>query len=112
MNNFYIAEIKELKAKIKPGCYPWLKRPTKDIIESYESELDWTGNDTLKYPQNKITTVLSSVDIRWMYETYNVESIEWGRVLYYEPDDNFTHALRSEERRVGKECRSQWWTYS
>ena len=94
MNKFYIAEIKELKAKIKPGCYPWLKRPTKDIIESYEPELDWTGNDTLKYPQNKITTVLSSVDIRWLYETYNVESIEWGRVLYYEPDDNFTHALR------------------
>lgn len=92
---FYIAEITRLKAKIKPGYYPWLKRPTKDIVESYEREIDWTGNDTTKYPKNKITTVLSSADILWLDHTYNVETIEYGRVLYYEPDDNFTQALRA-----------------
>lgn len=91
---FFIAEITKLKATVKPGCYAWLKRPTKDIIEAYEKELEWTGNDTRKYPRNKITTVLSSVDILWLEHTYNVEEIEYGRVLYYESDPVFTDALR------------------
>ena len=39
--------------------------------------------------------MLSSADILWLDHTYNVETIEYGRVLYYEPDDNFTQALRT-----------------
>lgn len=94
LSKYFIAEVTKLKAKVKPGCYPWLKRPTKDLIEGYERILDWTGNDTRKYPKNKITTVLSSVDINWLYETYDVETIEYRRVFYYESDPNFTKALR------------------
>src|SRR5204863_10075165 len=34
-----------------------------------------------------------------------------GAVRYYEGTTELTAATRSEERRVGKECRSRWWAY-
>ena len=39
---------------------------------------------------------------------------EMGKFLAREYQDNidaWTHAVRSEERRVGKECRSRWSPY-
>lgn len=93
MTKYFIAEVTRLKAKVKPGCYPWLKRSNLDVNEGYERKIDWTGNDTDKYPKIKVTTVLSSIDVNWLYMTYDVEEIEYGDVLYYDTDPTYTQAI-------------------
>src|SRR4028118_436182 len=37
------------------------------------------------------------------------EFLSWLRELLSEPVKEYTQFARSEERRVGKECRSRWW---
>src|SRR5687767_15820724 len=39
---------------------------------------------------------------------YVIESVDWVNVIAVTPNDEL---VRSEERRVGKECRSRWSTY-
>lgn len=96
-SKYYIAEIKRLHAKVKKGKMPWLKGSTRYMKNVYghiyDGEIDWkTDND---YSSE---LCLTSVDINYMYETYNVIEIEFGWVFYYEPNDDFTHAIRSHTR--------------
>ena len=57
-------------------------------------------------------------------EEYGIEQDKMGRLVYYDNVENlsvvlpramelvdFAYLLRSEERRVGKECRSRWSPY-
>ena len=39
--------------------------------------------------------------------------VKWGHLLRFDPDeiDRWIEEFRSEERRVGKECRSRWSPY-
>src|SRR5438034_3627001 len=46
---------------------------------------------------------------RW--RAYDFSQLRHGGGRSYELRTNWKHAVRSEERRVGKECRSRWWPY-
>ena len=41
----------------------------------------------------------------------NGSTVEFEKVLLVDKDGNVTVGARSEERRVGKECRSRWSPY-
>lgn len=81
MGKYFVAEITKLKAHLKPNHHPWLKRQAR-VDKLYLEDLDWDKG------------VLTSVDINYMYETYDVEEIEYKRVFYFDPDPNFTKAIR------------------
>lgn len=91
MDKYFICQIKRLKATLKSHRHPFLKRSTtytKDKI--YEKELDWTGKE-----KNGVhDTVLCSVDVNWLFENYDVEEIEYGKVFYFEEDETFTESVR------------------
>ena len=90
---YFIAEIAELKAKVKPEKHPWLKRSTAYTKDKfYESEINWKGNFNKK--KGVWDTVLTSADVNYLYETYDVEKISYRRVFYFESDDNFTKTIR------------------
>lgn len=95
-SKYYIAEITKLKAKIKPGKMPWLKGSTRYMKSVYGHIYD----DTIDWEQEEPTPelCLTSVDINYLYETYDVINIEFGWVFYYEPDDDFTRAIRSHTK--------------
>ena len=90
-DKYFIAEIKRLKATLKSHRHPFLKRSTtytKDKL--YEKELDWE----LKYKNGVPDTVLCSVDVNWLFENYDVHCIEYGKVFYFEEDEQFTQSVR------------------
>lgn len=91
MDKYFICQIKRLKATLKSHRHPFLKRSTtytKDKI--YEKELDWVG----KEKDGVHDTVLCSVDVNWLFENYDVEEIEYGKVFYFEEDETFTESVR------------------
>ena len=91
MDKYFICQIKRLKATLKSHRHPFLKRSTtytKDKI--YEKELDWVG----KEKDGVHDTVLCSVDVNWLFENYDVEEIEYGKVFYFEEDKTFTDSVR------------------
>lgn len=88
---YYVAEIKRLRATCKDGKHPFLKRSTRYTKDKeYKREIDWTG----KTVKGRCDTVLTSVDINYMYEVYDVHEIEYGTIFYYESDDKWTKAVR------------------
>ncbi|WP_161953066.1 hypothetical protein, partial [Escherichia coli] len=91
LDKYFICQIKRLKATLKSHRHPFLKRSTtytKDKI--YEKELDWVGKE-----KNGVhDTVLCSVDVNWLFENYDVEEIEYGKVFYFEEDKQFTESVR------------------
>lgn len=88
---YFIAEIKRLRATVKPGKHPFLKRNTNFTNDKvYEENIDWE----LKYKNGIPDTVLCSVDINWMYEIYDIQEIEYGKVFYFEEDKLFTESVR------------------
>lgn len=90
-DKYFICQIKRLKATLKSHRHPFLKRSTtytKDKI--YEKELDWIG----KEKDGVHDTVLCSVDVNWLFENYDVEEIEYGKVFYFEEDEQFTESVR------------------
>ena len=57
--------------------------------------------------------VFPSLDIRFIalndnYDSFTASETEKNLVILFK---NFINVLRSEERRVGKECRSRWSPY-
>src|SRR5256885_7013517 len=61
-------------------------------------------------------TALKSVSFAWAYIPNNVTLKNTGYIIHlapgkYYPDDIQAQFQRSEERRVGKECRSRWSPY-
>lgn len=91
MDKYFICQIKRLKATLKPHRHPFLKRNTTYTDDKiYEKELDWVGKE-----KNGVhDTVLCSVDVRWLFENYDVEEIEYGKVFYFEEDEQFTESVR------------------
>lgn len=90
-DKYFIAVIKRLKATVHDDKHPFLKRSTTFTTDRvYERTIDW-DNET---KGNVHINVLSSVDLEWMYKCYDVEEIEYGEVFYFEPDDDFTTAVR------------------
>src|SRR5690625_7869665 len=51
--------------------------------------------------------ILQDRTVRFIYKSWNTitDSI-WNNIM-----SSFKQFLRSEERRVGKECRSLWWAF-
>lgn len=90
-DKYFIAEIKRLKATLKPHRHPFLKRSTSFTNDKlYEKEIDWE----IKYKNGVPDTVLCSVDVKWLFENYDVEEIEYGKVFYFEEDKQFTQSVR------------------
>lgn len=91
MNKYFICQIKRLKATLKSHRHPFLKRSTTYTNDKiYEKELDWVGKE-----KNGVhDTVLCSVDVNWLFENYNVEEIEYGKIFYFEEDKKFTESVR------------------
>lgn len=91
MNKYFICQIKRLKATLKSHRHPFLKRSTTYTNDKiYEKELDWVGKE-----KNGVhDTVLCSVDVNWLFENYDVEEIEYGKVFYFEEDEKFTESVR------------------
>lgn len=90
-SKFYVGVVKELKATLKEGLHPSLKRNTRYANDPfYLKELDWKGG--LK--KGFSTAALTSVDVEWLYECYDVEKLEFEEVFYYESDDWFQKAVR------------------
>lgn len=88
---YFIAVIKRLKAKVHADKHPFLKRGTKFTTDkSYQREIDWT----LEYKNGVPNTVLTSVDLIWLYECYDVIEIEYGEVFYYEAEEEFTESVK------------------
>ena len=55
---------------------------------------------------------LSAQGVRSLILSGDLPAIQVGaRHLWRVPEDAFDTVLRSEERRVGKECRSRWSPY-
>lgn len=91
MNKYFICQIKRLKATLKSHRHPFLKRSTTYTNDKiYEKELDWVGKE-----KNGVhDTVLCSVDVNWLFENYDVEEIEYGKIFYFEEDKKFTESVR------------------
>lgn len=91
MDKYFICQIKRLKATLKSHRHPFLKRSTTYTNDKiYEKELDWVGKE-----KNGVhDTVLCSVDVNWLFENYDVEEIEYGKVFYFEEDEKFTESVR------------------
>lgn len=91
MDKYFIAEIKRLRASVKANKHPFLKRSTKYTNDKvYEKELDWE----IRYKNGIPNTVLCSVDVKWLFENYNVHEIKYGKVFYFEEDKEFTESVR------------------
>lgn len=91
MDKYFICQIKRLKATLKSHRHPFLKRSTTYTNDKiYEKELDWVGKE-----KNGVhDTVLCSVDVNWLFENYDVEEIEYGKIFYFEEDKKFTESVR------------------
>ena len=91
LDKYFICQIKRLKATLKSHRHPFLKRSTTYTNDKiYEKELDWVGKE-----KNGVhDTVLCSVDVNWLFENYDVEEIEYGKVFYFEEDEKFTESVR------------------
>ena len=91
MDKYFICQIKRLKATLKSHRHPFLKRSTTYTNDKiYEKELDWVGKE-----KNGVhDTVLCSVDVNWLFENYDVEEIEYGKIFYFEEDNKFTESVR------------------
>lgn len=102
-DKFYIAQVTRLKARIHDGKHPFLKRSTTFTNDKvYEPYIDWTAKER----DGRLNTVLCSVDILWLYENYDVEEIEFGRVYYFEEDESYTKSVR-EHIKYWKEKKEQ-----
>ena len=90
-SKYFIAVIKRLKATVHDEKHPFLKRSTTFTTDkSYKREIDWEDKQKGKVHIN----VLTSVDLKWLYECYDVEEIEYGEIFYFEAEDEFTKAIR------------------
>lgn len=91
MDKYFICQIKRLKATLKSHRHPFLKRSTTYTNDKiYEKEFDWVGKE-----KNGVhDTVLCSVDVNWLFENYDVEEIEYGKIFYFEEDKKFTESVR------------------
>lgn len=93
-DKYFVAEIAKLKATVKPKHHPWLKRSTAYTSDKYyEPTIDWIGK--VNKSKEAWDTVLTSADINYLYECYDVEEIEYRRIFYFEANKNFTKAVRS-----------------
>ena len=83
-------------------------RPQKYYLQIDEAK------DTFEFIENQWFDV-GGWDIRKalrLLRKSNATLLEWLRSpMVYTQDDDFTSLVRSEERRVGKECRSRWSPY-
>lgn len=94
LDKYFIAEVAELKATVKQKHHPWLKRSTAYTSDKYyEPNIHWIGH--INKTKQAWDTVLTSADINYLYETYNVEKIEYRRIFYFEANKDFTKAVRS-----------------
>lgn len=93
LDKYFVAEITELKAKVKSGHHPWLKRSTAYTRDKYyEPSIHWKGH--INKSKQAWDTVLTSADINYMYECYDVEKIEYRRIFYFNPNKDFTKVVR------------------
>lgn len=91
LDKYFIAEIKRLHATLKSHRHPFLKRSTSFTKDkTYDKELDWE----LQYKNGVPDTVLCSVDVNWLFENYDVHEIKYGKVFYFEEDEQFTQSVR------------------
>lgn len=91
LSKYFIAVINRLKARVKPGKHPFLKRNTKFTNDKiYDTEIDWE----VSYKNGIADTVLCSADINWLFENYYVEEISYGKVYYFEENKTFTKAVK------------------
>src|SRR3712207_9446607 len=91
----------------------WAKwvTPSRDLIKAFNDEGDKIRlNETVVYYSCKWSNYYPASNYAFMYKLrsgYNNEYIvRLGDILLLQAE-----AYRSEERRVGKECRSRWSPY-
>src|SRR5690554_2952580 len=67
---------------------------------------EWKYTRVAKYVKRKYKQVQATVNV----EDYTIEGLDAHELVFV--NGYFDEAQsRSEERRVGKECRSRWWAY-
>src|SRR5688572_11841545 len=94
-----------------------LLRRADPPLESFIAQLAPTLTLELKMPRRGRNQLLSVPELRWcMREDIRLEVLETRRAGsdtagFYEAIGRYNLRCRSEERRVGKECRSRWAAY-
>ena len=120
------AEIAEVNRKIVEKGEPVVKKimsgkipKSADIKKSgrgfgTKSSVSTHAADSVPMGKPKVKGAGVSAEVGWdksdNSEHFYVKFINWGTI--YQPPREFIYATgRSEERRVGKECRSRWSPY-
>src|SRR5438876_6883459 len=78
-----------------------------------------TGVQTCALPISQVAGIMVAPDLQKVYAADANDNLIFDideRTLKYTPiklqdNDSPDGVARSEERRVGKECRSRWWAY-
>ena len=103
---------------IKNGKYHYCTHTTEEALEFYYGhDIEWKDNH-----EDKVTIEANKDDINYLwvvtYEKLNEDTISYSFDQLYinnvsQDYDTMQYELeyRSEERRVGKECRSRWSPY-
>ena len=89
----------------------WMNRSLEQFLEpAADVKVDFTG----KYPEDFFVALPPKQLPAW-HLVGGVDPLDEGELTGNEPDDEYPVLLedwiRSEERRVGKECRSRWSPY-
>jgi len=107
------------QAKIRPEAMPLLHKlasilkliPNQVVIEGHT---DNRPISTLQFPSNwELSTARAAALVRYLVEEQHLEPnrLEAAGCGEYRPVADNREDKRSEERRVGKECRSRWSPY-
>lgn len=99
-NKYSIIEFKRLKARVKDGKHPFIKPPSKYTTQYryYERELDWFGG----YHKGAPLYALTSIEWEYMQRVYEIEEVEFGRVYYFEVENDFVRAYRQHIEKFQK----------
>src|SRR3989449_10640098 len=97
--------IPSFRGRFRSRTLPDLVAESRRLAEQGVRELVIVSQDTMAYGKdiglaNGITTLLG--------ELVKIDGLQWVRFLYCYPNMVSDDLVRSEERRVGKECRSRW----
>src|SRR3712207_9360638 len=95
--------------------YTTLFRSDRPIAANYKGE--WLFPVLVEYPEEKFGGFLARTDYRDPVIRKEIEQNGWAvwppiRFAYNTHNLDLPVPARSEERRVGKECRSRWSPYS
>src|ERR1035437_5846918 len=88
----------------------WISAPNGDLLHTTDAGSTW--NRITPFPNDTVTSSADpSVSMSWVNQTHGWK-INWFGTSISDAHGAVIHlTTRSEERRVGKECRSRWSPY-